>query len=378
MKTIGILGGGQLGRMFIQNALNYPYNIHILDPDREAPCAGIAHEFWVGKLTDFETVYQFGKTVDVLTIEIENVNVDALDRLVAEGKTVYPQPHIIRLIQDKRAQKLFLKRLQIPTADFVLIDSPEALPAHAEFLPAFQKLAVGGYDGKGVKRLHTSADFAQAFTEPSLLEKAVDMRTEIAVMVARNPSGEIAVYPAVEMVFDHALNLIDYQCAPYMLQPHEQATVEGIARKIVENLDFVGVLAIEFFVTKEGEFLVNEMAPRPHNSGHQTIEGNICSQFDQHLRAIMDLPLGSTASRGYALMYNLIGEEDGTVVYVGLEAVLGRQGVYLHLYGKTHTRIGRKMGHITLIADTMAELEESLAFLKQNVRVISIESMRAF
>lgn len=373
MQTIGILGGGQLGRMFIQNALNYPYQIHVLDADANAPCAHIAHLFRVGKLTDFDTVYEFGRQVDVLTIEIENVNVEALEKLVAEGKTVYPAPHIIRLIQDKRAQKRFLKENNIPTAEFVLIDSPEDLPQYASFLPAFQKLGKGGYDGKGVQRMDLPTDFAYAFSEPSLLEKAVDMQTEVAVIIARNAQHEIAIYPPVEMVFDKKLHLVDYLLSPYLLSQDAQANIEAIARQIVEKLDFVGILAIEFFVTKEGEFWVNELAPRTHNSGHQTIEGNYCSQFDQHLRAIMGLPLGNTDTRQYSLMYNLIGAQgyEGEARYEGLEKILGRQGTYLHLYGKQLTKSGRKMGHITLVADSIAELQENIAFIKENFRVIS-------
>lgn len=373
MQKIGILGGGQLGRMFIQNALNYPYQIHVLDADPDAPCAHLAHHFQVGKLTDFEAVYAFGRQVDVLTIEIELVNVDALDKLVLEGKVVYPAPNIIRLIQDKREQKRFLKAHQIPTADFVLIDSPADLLQHTNFLPAFQKLGKGGYDGKGVQRMDSPVDFANAFSAPSLLEKAVDMRTEIAVMVARNAQKEIAIYPPVEMVFDKKLNLVDYLLSPYLLSAEEQAKLEKIAREIVEKLDFVGILAIEFFVTQEGEFWVNELAPRPHNSGHQTIEGNYCSQFDQHLRAILNLPLGSTATRQYSLMYNLIGAQghEGEARYEGLEKILGRQGTYLHLYGKRLTKAGRKMGHITLVGDSVEELQENLTYIQENFRVVS-------
>ncbi|TAE06343.1 MAG: 5-(carboxyamino)imidazole ribonucleotide synthase [Bacteroidetes bacterium] len=372
--TIGIIGGGQLGRMFIQNALNYPYQIHVLDADAHAPCATIAHRFTVGKLTDYEAVYQFGRQADVITIEIENVNVEALEQLEREGKRVFPQPHIIRLIQDKREQKKFLQTIGVPTADFVLIDSPADLEKHISFLPAFLKVGKGGYDGKGVQRIGSPADFGKAFAEPSLLEKAVEnMRTEVAVMVARNAQREVVVYPPVEMAFDATLNLVDYLLSPYLLEAEAQQRVEAIAHKIVEELDFVGLLAIELFITTAGEILVNELAPRPHNSGHQTIEGNVCSQFDQHLRAILNLPLGDTASRGFSLMYNLIGEQgyEGEAYYEGLDKVLAMQGAYLHLYGKRITKAGRKMGHITLLGNTPEELKNKLTFIKQNFRVIS-------
>lgn len=375
MKTIGIVGGGQLGRMFIQNALSYPYQIHVLDSDANAPCAPIAHKFVVGKLTDFEAVYNFGKNCDLITIEIENVNVDALEALQKEGKEVYPQPAIIRMIQDKRDQKQFLQELSIPTADFILIDSVKDLPAHSDFLPAFQKLGKGGYDGKGVQRLDSPADFHKAFEAPSLLEKAVEnMLAEISIIVARNQQGEIAIYPPVEMVFNQELNLVDYLVAPYALTPEQTTQTAYIAQKIVKALNFVGILAIEMFITQEGEILVNELAPRPHNSGHQTIEGNFCSQFDQHLRTITGLPLGDTSARCASLMYNLIGEQgyEGEAHYAGLADIMGMQGAYLHLYGKKTTKSGRKMGHITLVGKTSTELREKLATIREKIKVITL------
>jgi len=372
--TIGILGGGQLGRMFIQNALNYPYEIHILDPDINAPCAHIAHSFTVGALTDYETVYQFGKQFDILTIEIEHVNVDALEQLEREGRQVFPQPHILRIIQDKRTQKQFLNAHNIPTADFVLIDLPAHLEQHTAFLPAFLKVGKGGYDGKGVQRIDSPADFYKAFPAPSLLEKAVEnMRTEVALIVARNAKGEVKVYPPVEMVFNPALNLIDYQLSPYLLDAKDCKKLEELACQIIETLGMVGVLAIELFVTEEGDFLVNELAPRTHNSGHQTIEGNYCSQFDQHLRAILNLPLGDTQARSFALMYNLVGEagHEGDAKCEGMAEILAMQGVFLHLYGKKTTKAGRKMGHITLIGESPTILKEKLKIVRNTFRVIA-------
>ena len=370
---IAILGGGQLGRMFIQNALNLHHEVWVLDNDKNAPCHTIAHKFVQGDITDFETVYQFAKDADIITIEIENVNTNALQKLEKEGKKVFPQPHIIELIQDKRAQKIFYQENNFPTADFVLVEDKNDLQQHLAFLPAFQKLGKGGYDGKGVQLLHNEADFAKAFTMQSLLEKKVELATEIAILVARNVKGEISLFPTVEMHFNDTLNLVDYVFSPANItQKHEQIAKE-LAIRLVEKLNFVGILAIEMFVDIAGEILINEIAPRPHNSGHHTIEGNYSSQFEAHLRAILDYPLGDTGSREYAGMINLIGEDghEGIAKYEGLENALAMQGVYVHLYGKKMTKAGRKMGHITVLAKDYETLKEKINSLRKMVKVIA-------
>ena len=370
---IGILGGGQLGRMWIQNALNYNVNVSILDPDKDAPCKNICDDFQVGSLADFNTVYEFGKKVDLLTIEIEKVNVEALKKLVAEGVKVYPEPLIIELIQDKGTQKQWLKEHHIPTSDFKLIDSKSDLNDLKWSLPYVQKLRKDGYDGKGVFIIKEKSQLTEAFEAPSLVEQMVDFEKEIAIIVARNESGEIKTFPAVEMDFHPTANLVEFQISPAAVSDFIQLKAANIAENIAEELGLIGLLAIEFFVCKNGEILVNEMAPRPHNSGHQSIEGNVCSQFDQHLRAITGQPLGDTANRANAVMINLLGEAgfSGEAVYQGLEEVLHLPGVYIHLYGKKITKPFRKMGHVTIIHNDREQAIKIAKEVKEKLKVIS-------
>jgi 5-(carboxyamino)imidazole ribonucleotide synthase len=348
---LGILGGGQLGRMLIQEAINYNVNIHILDPDKNAPCRKLCNQFVCGSLGDFDTVYNFGKELDMITIEIEKVNVDALERLEEEGVMVYPQSRVIRLIQDKGLQKQFFKQNDIPTAIFQFASNKESLSNEAIPLPYVQKLRKDGYDGKGVKMIRTVEDLASAFEEPSIVEEIVDFEKEIAVIVARNDRGDVQTFPMVEMEFNPQANLVEFLISPSTYSFEIQQQAEEIARKIANDLQIVGLLAVEMFLTKSGEILVNELAPRPHNSGHHTIEGNYTSQFAQHLRAIFNLPLGNTEAISNAVMINLLGEEDyeGLAKYEGVEEVLGISGVYVHLYGKKYTKPFRKMGHVCVV-----------------------------
>jgi len=333
---LGVLGGGQLGRMLIQEAINYNVNVHILDPDKNAPCRKLCNRFECGSLSDFETVYNFGKDLDMITIEIEKVNVDALEKLEEEGVLVYPQSRIIRLIQDKGLQKQFFKQNDIPTSAFQLISTKENLKNTNLTIPYIQKLRKDGYDGKGVKKINTVDDLETAFDEPSLIEEWVDFEKEIAVIVARNDDGDVATFPMVEMEFNPEANLVEFLIAPSTYGFDIQQRAEELAKKIANDLQIVGLLAVEMFLTKDGEILVNELAPRTHNSGHQTIEGNYVSQFAQHLRAIFNLPLGDTRCRTNAVMINLLGEEgyEGLAKYEGVEEILAMEGVYVHLYGK--------------------------------------------
>jgi 5-(carboxyamino)imidazole ribonucleotide synthase len=372
--TLGILGGGQLGRMLIQACTNFDVSTSVLDPSSAAPCHEIASRFQQGSLTDFNTVYEFGKQVDLLTIEIENVNVDALYQLEQEGVAVYPQPRVIEIIQDKRVQKNWYREHGIPTADFVLVGNRAEIEHHAGFLPAFNKLGKGGYDGGGVQRLDTIADLHKGFDAPGLLEKAIDFEREISVIAARNAHGEIAVFPAVECVFHTKRNLVDYLLAPSKASPAVLQRAEEIARQVVEKLGITGLLAVEMFVTKDGNVLVNEIAPRPHNSGHQTINANYTSQYEQHLRAILGLPLGATTMKTPSAMVNLLGEEgySGPVVYEGVDALLRIPGISVFLYGKKETRPHRKMGHITILDTDMERLLEKVEQVKRVVRVVSI------
>ncbi|MDT3405505.1 5-(carboxyamino)imidazole ribonucleotide synthase [Mucilaginibacter terrae] len=370
---LGILGGGQLGRMLIQQAINYNVTVKVLDPDREAPCRKLCDEFVVGSLSDYETVYNFGKKVDLLTIEIEKVNVDALEQLEREGVVVYPQPRVIRLIQDKGLQKQFFKENEIPTAEFQIISSAKELQESTMPFPYIQKLRRDGYDGKGVYKVVDESYLAKAFTEPSLIERWVNFEKEIAVIVARNEKGDIETFPMVEMEFNPEANLVEFLISPSTLSFEIQQEAANIAKKIAESLRIVGLLAVEMFLDKNGKILVNELAPRPHNSGHQTIEGNVVSQFEQHLRAIFNQPLGNTDSLSNAIMINVLGEQghEGPAVYQGIEKVLNCPGVYIHLYGKALTKPFRKMGHVTIVDVDREKAIEKARYVQNTLKVIS-------
>ncbi|MGV3508724.1 MAG: 5-(carboxyamino)imidazole ribonucleotide synthase [Sphingobacteriaceae bacterium] len=368
---VGILGGGQLGRMLIQQAINYNTNIKVLDPDPDAPCKSLCEKFVVGSLTDFDTVYKFGKQTDLLTIEIEKVNVDALQQLEDEGVLVYPQPRIIRLIQDKGLQKEFFKQNEIPTSPFQLISSRNSLKSAQIPFPYIQKLRKDGYDGKGVYKVKSSADLEDAFDAPSIVEDWVDFEKEIAIIVARNEDGEVKTYPCVEMDFNPDANLVEFLISPSTLPVEILKEADQLAIQIAEALKITGVLAVEMFYTKDGKILVNELAPRPHNSGHHSIEGNLTSQFEQHLRAIFNLPLGDTSAVGNAVMINLLGEKgfEGLAEYEGIEDILKHQGVYVHLYGKKFTKPFRKMGHVTIVSDNREQAIATAKLVQETIKV---------
>jgi 5-(carboxyamino)imidazole ribonucleotide synthase len=371
--TLGVLGGGQLGRMLIQSAINYNQDIHILDPDPNAPCKDIAQQFTVGSLKDFATVYAFGQYCDVITVEIEAVNTEALQKLADEGKKVFPQPHLLALIQDKRKQKQFYLEHGIPTAEFILTENKAEVIANAAFLPAVNKLGKEGYDGRGVQVLRRAADLDLAFDAPGLLEKLIDFDKEIAVTVARNERGEVVAYPAVECAFHPTANLVEFLFAPAGISPQIEQKAQAIAKDLILKLDLVGILAVELFVTRTGEVLVNEIAPRPHNSGHHTIEANFTSQFEQHFRAVMNWPLGNTALRCPAAMINLLGEPgyEGAAVVEGLSEAMAEKGVYIHLYGKKHTKPFRKMGHVTLLGEDIEEVKDKAQRIKDLIKIKS-------
>lgn len=372
-RTISILGGGQLGRMFIQEAINYNINTRVLDPDPKAPCSAICNEFVNGDFRDHDTVMKFGEGTDVLTVEIEHVNVDAIEKLERSGVKVYPQPSVLRVVQDKGVQKQFYRDHGIPTSDFELIEGKGDLEGCSIGLPAMQKLRTSGYDGRGVKALRSDGDLADAFDAPSVIEKMVDFEREISVIISRNPSGEIAPFPVVDMEFNPEANLVEFLISPSGVSEEVKEKATDIARKLITSLDMVGILAVEMFVTRSGDVLVNEMAPRPHNSGHQTIEGNITSQYAGHLRAILDLPPGDTAVLKPAVMVNLLGEKghNGEAVYDGIDQVMRIPGAYIHLYGKTVTKPFRKMGHVTVIADTVEDAKASAVQIQSAMRVVT-------
>ena len=367
---IGIVGGGQLGRMLVQAGSDWDLRFASLDPDPQAPCFQMT-EFTNGSLTHYDTVLKFGQRCDVITIEIENINTQALAELQRQGKRVYPQPEIIELIQDKRTQKQFYKASGIPTADFILVNDRDDVIRQKNFLPAVNKLGREGYDGRGVQILRTEKDLEKAFDAPGLLEKLIDFEKEIAVIAARNEQGEVALYPPVEMVFHPEANLVEYLFSPAQISSTVQQEAQRIARLVIEKLNMVGILAVEMFVTREGTVLVNEIAPRPHNSGHQTIEANTTSQYEQHLRAILGLPLGDTSIVIPSAMVNLLGEAgfEGEAVYEGWQSVMALSGVHIHLYGKKKTKPFRKMGHVTITDADVESLKKKAKFVKTHLRV---------
>lgn len=358
--------------MLIQSAIDFNITLSVLDPDPHAPCAGLG-DFHCGSITDYDTVMAFGEACDLITIEIENVSTDALKALAGAGKTVYPQPDIIALIQDKRTQKQFFRERGIPTADFILTENRAQVMAHAEFLPAVHKLGRAGYDGRGVQLLRSRDDMPRSFDAPGVLEKLVDFDSEISVIVARNPAGQVVSYPAVEMAFHAEQNLVEFLFSPARLTAHMQRKADDIARTVAHELGIVGLLAVEMFVTRDGEVLVNEVAPRPHNSGHHTIEANVTSQYEQLLRAILDLPAGDTSTISPSAMVNLLGEpgHSGPARYMGFDDVLALPGAHIHLYGKRLTKPFRKMGHVTIVDNDAARLREKVDFVKRKLKVIA-------
>jgi 5-(carboxyamino)imidazole ribonucleotide synthase len=372
IKKIGLLGGGQLGRMLIQEAIDLDVEIHCLENDINAPCAKIAHGFTNGSITDKQTVLDFGAAFDLITVEIENVSIEALYELEGLGKKVYPQPRVLELIRDKGVQKEFYKTHQIPTADFQLITDANGLTAPMEF-PFVQKMRVGGYDGKGVKIIRSQMDWDKRFTAPSVIEAMIPFEKELSVIVARNEAGEVKTFDAVECEFNSEANLVEFQFSPAAISEEIEVKAQEIAKQVISKLNMVGLLAVEFFLTKSGELLVNEIAPRPHNSGHHTIECCYTSQFAQHLRSILNLPLGDTGLIIPGAMLNILGApgHEGPALYEGLEDVLSLSGVFVHLYGKSHTKPFRKMGHVTLLGKDLQEIKVKVEVVKNKVKCVS-------
>ncbi len=356
---LGIIAGGQLGKMLIQEASKWDIITYVLDNDEDCPAGKIASHFVKGNHLDFASVYQFGKLVDLLTFEIEYVNAEALKKLKAEGLRVVPDPGILELIQDKGLQKGFFKKNRIPTSSFVSCESENDILLLMEKgeidFPFVQKLRKGGYDGRGVAIVNDKKDLKKILPGPSLIEEKVEIAREISVIVARNRKGEIKCYPVVEMLFDPKANLVDKLICPSSISVEQSEKAVSLAGEIIESLDMEGLLAVEFFVNKKGEVMVNEVAPRPHNSGHHTIESIITSQFEQHLRAILNLPLGSTKLKLPSVMVNILGSEGyaGPALYEGLTESMAIDGVKIHLYGKRTTNPYRKMGHVTVLSSSL-------------------------
>jgi 5-(carboxyamino)imidazole ribonucleotide synthase len=369
-KRIGILGGGQLGLMMAQSCADWHMEPVFLEPDPEAAVLPYGKVVG-GSFRDYDTVRSFGADFDVISYEIEDVNLAAIKELEAGGKQVYPQPSVLYIIKNKKRQKQFLVENGFPTSPFVDF-SPADLSQYTHFLPAFWKQDEGGYDGKGVMRVGSPSDFSKLPESPGFLEKAVSVQREIAVIVARNASGEVKTFPSVEMVFHPEANLVEYLQCPAQISTENDRTCQELAVQLITRLNMIGLLAVEFFIDENGQVLVNEMAPRPHNSGHHTIEANLTSQFAQYWRAILNLPLGDTRQiHPFAAMINLIGEEGftGKPVYQGLEEVLSQSGVFVHIYGKSQARPFRKMGHVTVVADSLADLQQKVSFVKNHLKV---------
>lgn len=371
MLKAGILGGGQLGRMLLQAAANYPVETFLMESDSEAPAAHLCHHFTKGDIRNFDDVYNFGKGLDAITIEIESVNEDALEKLESEGVKVYPSPSSLRIIKNKIRQKEFYTANQIPTSPYVVTNNLNELNGQSSFLPAVHKIAEGGYDGRGVQVIRKQEDISKGFDAPSVLEKMVSIKKEIAQIVAINDKGEMALYPPVDMVFDPHLNLLDYQISPAEIPEKTKWKIEAIALAVVKGLKTSGIFAVELFIDDNGDVFVNETAPRVHNSGHHTIEANYSSQFDMLWRVILGYPLGNTAAVLPAAIVNLLGEQgfDGDAHYEGLTEVLKMENVFVHLYGKKTTKPGRKMGHVTVMSREKQDLVHTAHKIKHLLKI---------
>ncbi|EAP88202.1 5-(carboxyamino)imidazole ribonucleotide synthase [Croceibacter atlanticus] len=375
--TIGILGGGQLGKMLLYETRKYDIRTHVLDPNPQAPCKISCNKFTEGSLMDYDTVYNFGKQVDVLTFEIEAVNVEALEALEKEGKTVYPSAQTLRKIQNKGVQKEFYESNGIPTAQFKRYETKqlltEAIVRKEHSFPFVWKSCEGGYDGKGVSVIRDDEDLIPLPEVSCIAEEMIPFKNELAVIVVRNPKGDVKTYPVVEMEFHPEANQVEYVICPARIEKTIADKARTVAKKVSESFEHVGILAVELFQTHNDEILVNEVAPRPHNSGHFSIEGSFTNQFEQHLRAILNLTLGSTKSKVGSVMVNLVGEEGytGQVYYENIENIMSLNGVTPHIYGKRETRPFRKMGHVTIIDEDINEARRVAEKVKQKIKVIS-------
>ena len=371
---LGILGGGQLGKMLLAETQKFDIQTFVLDPSTEAPCKIACNHFIQGSLTDFETVYNFGKLVDVLTFEIELVNLEALEKLEAEGVKVYPSPKTLRLIQNKATQKSFYQQHNIPTSGFKKFENLKSLLLNFENLelPFVWKCTQFGYDGNGVKMVRSIDDLQNLPNVECLAEKLIAFKNELSVIVVRSVSGEIKTYPVVEMEFHHEANQVEYVICPARIDAAVATKAQELALQVSKAFNHVGLLAVELFQTQTDVILVNEVAPRPHNSGHHTIEASYCSQFENHLRAILNLPLGSCESKMAGIMVNLVGSEgfSGPVVYKNIEKIMAIDGVTPHIYGKKETRPFRKMGHVTIVNENMVQARKIAEEVKNSIKVI--------
>jgi 5-(carboxyamino)imidazole ribonucleotide synthase len=375
MKKIGILGGGQLGKMLCLAAANWDMDIAILENDDACPARPYCTRFVKGDIKNYDDVVAFGQTVDIITIEIEHVNTEALHFLKKQGKTVHPNPVSLDLIKDKGQQKAFYRTHRLPTSAVWYFDNISILKEKSNTItfPCVWKSREGGYDGKGVSILKSKEDIAKLPDERCIIEEMVDIDKEIAVIVCRNESGQVMAYPSVEMVFDAQANMLDYQMCPSAISKKIEKKAQALAISVIKQLDICGLLAVEFFLTKQGTLLINEVAPRPHNSGHHTIEATETSQFEQHLRGVSNMPLGATAVRLPSVLLNVVGAEgfSGKTKILGWENALHTEGVHIHLYGKKTTKPFRKMGHITILNKDIEHAKQAALDLKKTFKVVS-------
>ena len=373
--TLHILGGGQLGKMLIEAASDWNIRCHVLDPDPDCSCSRLAWQFTCGSFKDYDAVMAFCADAHYITIEIEHVNTDALRDLKAQGKQVFPDPDMLDIIKDKGKQKSFYVEHGIPTSPFTLYDDADAIrqavASGTRTLPFVQKSCTAGYDGKGVQVVRTKDDLDKLLPGASLAEELIPFEKELAVIVARSTNGDTKAFPAVEMEFHPTANLVEFLLSPAHINSELEQKAQQLAVRTIEAMNLYGVLAVEMFLTADGDILVNEVAPRPHNSGHHTIEANITSQYQQLLRSIFGFPLGSTALTTTSMMVNLLGEDDytGEAIYEGLPECLAIEGVYVHLYGKKITKPFRKMGHVTIVDSDAAKAREKANFVKDNLKI---------
>ncbi len=374
---LGILGGGQLGRMLLTETQKWDIYTCILDPAINAPCADICNEFYQGDLMDYETVYNFGKRVDLLTIEIEHINIKALFQLQKEGIEIYPQPEVLEIIQHKGLQKDFFKKNNIPTASYQRFDNKKQFEKEDFIFPVVWKSAQFGYDGMGVKVVKNISEIKALPDVPCIVEEFIPIEKEFAVIATRNKSNDYLSYPIVEMEFHSEANQVEYVLCPAQISENLAKTIQETAKKVSVAFQHIGVLAIEMLLDKNGNLIVNEVAPRPHNSGHYSIEASYTNQFEQHIRAILNLSLGKTDSILPAIMVNLVGEAfyEGEVIYRNMNTILSWPGVTPHLYGKKHTRPFRKMGHVTIANDDITKAKTIAKKVKNTLRVIGKEQM---
>ncbi len=370
---LGILGGGQLGRMLLTETQKFDIHTSVLEHSLDSPCAEIANNFVLGDITNFDDVYHFGQTVDVLTIEIEHVNIDALLKLEKEGLKIYPQPNILKTIKNKGLQKDFYIKNNIPTAKFNRFISLNELLKENHNFPFIWKSAEFGYDGTGVKKVKNTQELQVLPDVVCITEEIIDFKMELAVIVARNNNGEIKTYPVVEMEFNPDSNQVEYVLCPARISTDIAKKATKIALQVANTFKHVGLLAVELFLTQDDEILVNEVAPRPHNSGHFSIEGSYTNQFEQHLRAILNLPLGNTDNKLASVMVNLVGAANsvGDVYYENMDKILSYKGVTPHIYGKKTTKPNRKMGHVTIIDNDLDKARQLAEIVKNSILVKS-------